>query len=100
MQRKERPFSYHWGSGFIKEEAQVEGPYNLPTFQLLKYTEGPAAGGVSIRFCHYSHEGRFRRSPLLISPEGIDAMRIALRETPELRALLQRLVEEAPEDRG
>ena len=94
MKNKKRSFTYQWGSGYVAEEAQVEGEYNLPTLQLLEYTEGPAAGGVSVRFCHYSHQGRFRRSPLLMSPEEIDMMREALRETPELRRILQRLVED------
>ena len=94
MNKKTRTFKYEWGSGFIAEEAQVEGTYHLPTFQLLKYTEGEAAGEVSIRFCHYSHQGRFRRSPLLMSSEEIDGMRKALRQTPELRELLLRLVGE------
>ena len=93
MKKRERPFSFHWGSGYVAEEAQVEGEYNVPTFQLLRYTDGPAAGGVSIRFCHYGHDGHFRRSPLMVSPEEIDGLREALRETPELRALLRRLVE-------
>ena len=92
MASKGKRFSFHWGSGVVAEEAQVEGPYNLPTIQLLKYTEGNAAGGMSVRFCHYSHRGGFRRSPLMISPEEIDAMRAALEETPELLALLRRMV--------
>ncbi len=94
MQEKVRAFSYHWGSGYVAEEAQVQGLHHLPTIQLLRYTEGPAAGEVSVRFCHYGHSGRFRRSPLLMSPEEIDAMRATLQETPELKALLQRLVAE------
>ena len=69
--KRERPFSFHWGSGYVAEQAQVEGEYNVPTFQLLRYTEGDAAGGVSVRFCHYSHSGHFRRSPLMMSPEEI-----------------------------
>ena len=94
MRKRERPFNYHWGSGYVAEQAQVRGEHHLPTLQLLKYTEGPAAGGVSIRFCHYSHAGRFARSPLLMSPEEIDMMRESLLHTPELRSLLQRLVED------
>jgi hypothetical protein len=34
----------------------------------------------------------FQRSPLLMSPEDIDAMHTALDRTPELKALLRRLV--------
>ena len=92
MKAKNRPFSYHWGSGYVAEEAQVSGPYHRPTLQLLKYTEGEAAGEVGVRFCHYSHRGQFSRSPLLMSTDDIEAMREALEEAPELRALLRRLV--------
>ena len=92
MRKQQRPFNYHWGSGYVAEEAQVRGEHHLPTLQLLKYTEGSAAGGVSIRFCHYSHAGRFARSPLLMSPDEIEMMRESLHGTPELRNLLRRLV--------
>mgnify|MGYP000131698599 FL=1 len=70
----------------------MEGEYHVPTLQLLKYTEGEAAGNLSVRFCHYGHVGNFRRSPLMMSPDEIDMMREALHETPELRELLRRLV--------
>jgi hypothetical protein len=89
---KERRFSFEWGSGVIAEEAQFEGEWNRPTIQLLKYTEGHAEGGASIRFCSYNHNGRFSRSPLMLSATEIDGLRDALRKTPELRELLQELV--------
>ncbi len=89
---KEKTFSFHWGSGIVAEEAQVEGPHHIPTFQLLKYTEGEAAGQISVRFCHYSHSGRFQRSPLIMSQDEVDEMRAALKETPELLAVLRQLV--------
>ncbi len=92
MNEKRRAFSYRWGSGYVAEQAQVEGQHHVPTLQLLRYTDGEAAGQVSLRFCHYGHSGRFQRSPLLMSPEEIDMMGEALRQTPELRALLRRLV--------
>ena len=92
MVAKEKRFSYHWGSGVVAEEARTEGPYHVPTIQLLRYTEGEAAGGISIRFCHYSQRGAFSRSPLIMSPEEIDGMREALEETPELLGLLRQMV--------
>ena len=94
MTTKRRPFNYSWGSGYIAEEARVEGEHHSPTLQLLKYTEGPAAGSLSIRFCHYGHDGHFRRSPLLMSPKEVAMMGQALRDTPELRELLLRLFAE------
>ena len=90
--RKTKTFSFHWGSGHIAEEAQVSGEHHVPTLQLMRYTEGHAAGSVSVRFCQYSHTGGFRRSPLMMGPEEVELMREALKETPELRGLLQRLV--------
>ena len=92
MATKQKQFSYHWGSGIVAEEAQTEGPHHRPTIQLLKYTEGEAAGQVSVRFCHYSHRGGFSRSPLMMSPAEIDGMREALQKTPGLLALLRLLV--------
>ena len=92
MATKEKRFSYHWGSGVVAEEAQVQGPYHVPTLQLLKYTAGDAAGSMSVRFCHYSHRGGFRRSPLIMGPAEMNAMRDALEETPELLELLRCMV--------
>ena len=89
--KKERPFSFHWGSGVIAEEAQFEGEWNRPTIQLLQYTEGEAKGGASVRFCSYNHNGRFSRSPLMLSSSEIDGLREALKKTPKLRALLKEL---------
>ena len=94
MSEKARTFKFHWGSGYVAEEARVEGTHHVPALQLLKYTEGEAAGEVSARFCHYTHSGRFRRSPLIMSPDEIDMMGRALLEVPELRELLRRLIGE------
>ena len=96
MAANQKNFSYHWGSGVVAEEAQVEGEHHRPTLQLLKYTEGEAAGQVAVRFCHYGHGGGFNRSPLLMSPGEISAMGKALRQTPELLELLRRLVAAQP----
>lgn len=89
-----RPFTMHWGGGLIVEEASVEGPPHAPTFQLLEYIDGEAAGSVSARFCFFSHDGRFQRSPLMMDEATIDAMRAALRQAPRLRTRIARLVEE------
>ena len=94
MDKSKRSFSYHWGSGVVAEEARVQGEHHVPTIQLLKFDDGPAAGEVSIRFCHYSHRGRFSRSPLLMSIDEVDMMREALKETPALRLMLSKLLED------
>ena len=87
-----RPFTYHWGSGQITEEASYTGPHHESAIQLLEYDEGEAAGGWSIRFCFYNPEGRFQRSPLVIDEDHLDGLRASLSQAPRLRALLQRLL--------
>ena len=86
-----KTFSLHWGSGIIEEEVQIATPYHHPTIQLLKFTEGDAAGTHEIRFCHYDHAGRFQRSPLIVDEKDIPALRKALEKTPKLKKLLARL---------
>ena len=88
-----RPFSFHWGEGFVTEEAATEGEYTAPAIQLLEYTEGPAAGSFSIRFCYYSLDGRFQRSPLMLDEAEIEGLRESLKANPKLHAYLKRLVE-------
>ncbi len=88
-----KTFSLHWGSGVIEEEAQFATSYHRPTLQLLKFVEGEAAGTYSIRFCHYDHQGRFQRAPLIISANDLPALKKALAKTPKLRKLLSKLAE-------
>ena len=88
-----RPFEMHWGAGEIVEEAAYTGEYHEPVIQLMEYLDGEAAGSFSIRFCTYAHNGRFQRSPLMVSKEDLEGLRDALRSTPRLRAILKRLVE-------
>jgi hypothetical protein len=75
------------------EEASYTGEHHEPAIQLLQYDEGEARGGWSIRFCFYSPRGHFQRSPLVISDDELKGLRAALKKTPKLRKLLQRLVE-------
>lgn len=86
--RVPRPFSLHWGSGQIVEEATVVGRYHEPAFQLLEFDDG----SVHVRFCYFDHAGRFQRSPLMLGEREIKGLRRALEKTPRLRALLRRLV--------
>ncbi len=86
-----RPFEFHWGKGQIVEEAAYEGTYVEPAIQLLEYEGGD--GECGIRFCYYSHDGRFQRSPMMIdSGDSLEGLRAALKETPRLREMLGRLV--------
>jgi hypothetical protein len=90
--RPARSFSLHWGSGIIEEEVRVGSTYHQPAIQLLKFTEGAAAGAREIRFCYYDHHGRFQRSPLIIDEKDIPNLRKALKSAPRLGRLLAKLV--------
>jgi hypothetical protein len=84
----EKTFSLHWGSGIIEEEVQITTPYHLPTVQLLRFTDGPAAGSRAIRFCHYDTRGRFQRSPLIVDERDIETLAKELTRSSALRAML------------
>ena len=88
-----RPFTMHWGSGEIIEEAAYRGEYKEARIQLMEYREGEAAGGWSVRFCYYSHDGRFQRGPLMVDEADITGLRESLKRNPRLHAILKRLVE-------
>ncbi len=86
-----RPFAFHWGGGNIIEEASFRGQYTEPSIQLLEY-EGHE-GSYGVRFCYYSLDGRFQRSPMMIDGmDTLEGLRAALKSTPRLRALLKRLL--------
>lgn len=89
---KQRTFALHWGSGVIEEEAIAVDQYHRTAIQLLKFTEGPAAGSYEIRFCYYDPRGRFQRSPLVVDEEIIPELARALKTTPRLREMLKKLV--------
>lgn len=86
-----RTFRMHWGGGQIVEEARFEGEYTCPAIQLMRYDDGEAAGTIGLRFCHFSHDGRFQRSPLMLGETEIDRLREAVERTPRIRELLLRI---------
>ena len=86
-----RPFAFHWGGGNIVEEASCTGEYTQPSIQLLEYDGN--AGAFGVRFCYYSHDGRYQRGPLMLDEEDVDGLRQALAATPRLRAILKRLLD-------
>ncbi|MBI1886685.1 MAG: hypothetical protein HYS09_10315 [Chloroflexi bacterium] len=83
-----RPFSLHWGSGRIVEEASYAGEHHEPAIQLLEFDDG----SLSVRFCYYDHAGRFQRSPLIVARDAVAGMRAALAKTPRLRSFLKEMV--------
>jgi hypothetical protein len=88
-----RPFTYHWGSGQITEEASHSSQYYEAAIQFLQYDDHEHAGEWAIRFCFYSPNGRFQRSPLVVGKDEIAGLRSALKRTPKIRKLLKKLVE-------
>ena len=83
-----RKFSMHWGDGEIVEEARFQGEHAEPAIQLMQFNSGPAAGSVSLRFCHFNHAGRFQRSPLIVGVLEIDQLQEAVAANPRIRSLL------------
>ncbi|MBV8085490.1 MAG: hypothetical protein JO247_11815 [Chloroflexi bacterium] len=83
-----RPFKMPWGGGQIVEEATCDNEWHSPTIQLLRYDDGQ----LGIRFCSYTHDGRFQRSPLMINAADLPELRRSLESAPDLAALLRRLV--------
>jgi len=86
--KKNKEFSLFFGSGIIEEEIQIETRYHKPTLQLLHFMDGEAAGTRQIRFCYYNLEGRFQRSPLLVSGEDLHRLKEASSDSPQLQKLL------------
>ena len=89
---EQKRFSLHWGSGVVEEEVQISVQYHKPTIQLLKFLDGDAAGAYEIRFCHYDHNGRFQRSPLIIDVNDLEKLGKELENAPKLKQFLAQLV--------
>ena len=88
-----RPFTMHWGSGRIVEEATCSSEHKQPSIQLMEYDDGEAAGRWSVRFCYYSPAGRFQRGPMMIDEGDLAGLRESLNDSPKLRQILQRLLD-------
>jgi hypothetical protein len=88
-----RPYSFPWGSGQVVEEVSVQGEWHEPTIQLLESDDG----GLSVRFCSYTHGGRFQRNPLVVSADDLAGLAAVLDGAPRLRGLLSALLPAAGE---
>ena len=84
-----RKFTMPWGNGNVVEEVGVDTEYNEVVIQLLRYDE---IDGATLRFCQYWQDGKFQRQPMMLKDTDIPAMRKALKDAPEIRRLLQKLV--------
>ena len=87
--RRELPrrFEFHWGKGWVTEEASVPTPHHEPMIQLLEYESGEKA----VRFCGY--EGaRLGRYPLVVSDEFLEQLGKQVKKNPKLHRLLKKIV--------
>ena len=82
-----RPFKFYFGQGQIVEEISCQSRWHQPTIQLLEWDDG----GLSLRFCSYTHDGRFQRNPLVVSAS--DLATLAAKASPDgrLKPLLELL---------
>ena len=79
-----RPFKFYFGQGQTVEGISCQSRWHQPTVQLLEWDDGE----LSLRFCSYTHDGRFQRNPLVLS-----ARDLAARASPKgrLKPLLETL---------
>lgn len=82
-----RKFEFHWGKGWVMEEASVRSPHHEPTIQLLVYESGEKA----IRFCGYQGI-RMARYPLILGEDSLEKLGESVKRNPELHRLLKKLV--------
>ncbi len=85
-----RPFRFHWGSGYVKEEisikCSIDGHSWEPTIQLLEYGDGMQ----QLRFCVYNGN-RFLRMPLLLGSEEMSALAKQVRKSKQIKNLMRKL---------
>ena len=86
-----RKFEMPWGNGSVVEEVGFDTEHNELVIQLLRYDD---FDDDALRFCQYWPDGKFQRTPMMLSRSNIDGMREALKAAPEIRALLQELVKD------
>lgn len=86
-----RKFEMPWGNGLVVEEVGIDTEYNELVIQLLRYDD---FDDDAVRFCQYWPDGKFQRTPMMLSRSNVDAMRKALKDAPQIRALLRELVQD------
>ena len=94
--RLPRRFSFHWGEGYIVEEAAVKCTIRAkghvhslePTIQLLQYDDET----TEVRFCVYSGR-KFTRMPPIMDSNAMKALAKKLENTILLKKAMNFLVE-------
>ena len=93
--RLPRRFSFHWGGGYIVEEASVKCTIRAnghvhswePTIQLLQYDDE----SEEVRFCVYSGR-KFTRMPPIMDEETMKALSKRLEKTLMLKKAIKHLL--------
>lgn len=80
-----RPFKFYFGEGQIVEEISCQSRWHQPTIQLLEWDDGE----LSLRFCSYTHDGRFQRNPLVVSARDLAALAARANPSGRLKPLLE-----------
>ena len=70
-------------------DALFAGEHTAPTIQWIESQTTDAAGSVALRFCHFSHAGRFQRWLLVVAGGRVAARSGACH--PRVRDLLLRI---------
>ena len=85
--RTPRPFKFYFGQGQIVEEVSCQSRWHQPTIQLLEWDDGE----LSLRFCSYTHDGRFQRNPLVVSARDLAQLAARADKGGRLKPLLELL---------
>ena len=93
--RLPRRFSFHWGEGYIVEEASIKCTIRAnghvhswePTIQLLQYDDE----SQEVRFCVYIGK-KFTRMPPIMGSEAMKALSKKLEGTLLLKKAMKQLV--------
>ncbi len=85
--RTPRPFKFYLGQGQIVEEVSCQSRWHQPTIQLLEWDDGE----LSLRFCSYTHDGRFQRNPLVVSARDLAQLAARADKGGRLKPLLELL---------
>jgi hypothetical protein len=85
-----RPFAFPFGQGQVVDEVSVDSQWHQPTLQLLEWDDQD----LSLRFCSYTHAGRFQRNPLVVSANDLAAFGSAVAAHERIAELLRLLTPE------
>jgi hypothetical protein len=93
--RLPRRFSFHWGEGYIVEEASVKCTIHAdgkvhswePTIQLLQYDDET----TEVRFCVYIGK-KFTRMPPIMDSQAMEALSKKLKSTVLLKKAMRQLL--------